>query len=815
MVASPKASGLRRRLWLRAAALQLGAFALCLAAEPPLSLTPREVGAREPPDFAPLYAGRNVIVRGVVSAPFFNFPGYALLPFEDARYGTVLEVLGDGHELESFHQGDEIEVQGVVSSHAGMVTIRPEQIRGLAHQTPPTPETVPPEAIQDFRHLGRALRTQARITEIGETTAGAYLSLATAKGEFRLLIPHGRGVRSASLAEYSVGDKIEATGVALQYCTTPPYDRWFELLVSNPRYITRTEKARSVPLAAIVAGVASLMLLGLVLWTRERRLRSQREHLRLTYQLGEQILGASSSEAIVAEIAQGMPALLGISRVNMYVYNRATKALDAISPGGNEVLSVSLSEPPGGTHAGVVACFHYKTLLAIPDIGRSPFPIAAPQGKTRPKSLMFVPMLAQGEVIGVLELDRDDRTHDFTADEQTLAQHLANQVGVAVRLLDQRSVQEQLFRTEKLAAVGRLISGVVNQLLTPLASISELADSALVKSRLTPAERDVLAIAAEAQKASSIVARLVSFATAEQGEARPVAVTTLIRNLIEFRERDWKASGIRVSDLTSPEPMFVLGSYGQLEQAFLTLFVYAEQSLVDVPQRSITIRTSPLGRRLLVEIGFSAPPDRRAPQETAAVLGVTRSVIAGHGGEVRLVEKNNAEPRFEVELPLTARDRGGIASPASLSPREGGRHATALLIEAEEAQQKQLLDLLAAQGYRVVPVSNADTGFELAQRMRFEAAFCSLHAPGLNWVELSERLQTRVGAFVLLSDRYDAELATDFEGDGRFVLNKPVQEADLARILSAIESSAPDSTTKPAVEPGSRGPERGKSPKPS
>jgi GAF domain-containing protein len=812
MVAYPKAGCLRHRFWLPVALL-VGA-SVSLAAERPLRLTPEEVGARMPPDFTPLYAGKHVVVRGVVSAPFFTFPGYALLPFEDARYGTVLEVSGDGRQFQAFRQGDDIEVEGVISSNAGMVTIRPDRIRALGHQTPPTPEIVPPEAILDFRHLGRLVRTQARITEIGENTAGAYLSLATAKGEFRLLIPHGRGVRSASLPDYAVGDRIEARGVALQYCTAPPYDRWFELLVSDPRYILRTEKARPVPLVAIVAGVASLMLLALVLWTRERRLRSQREHLRRTYQLGEQILGAATSEAILADITQALPALLGISRVNMYVYNRATKALDAISPASNEVMSVSLSEPPGGPHAGVVACFHYRTLLAIPDISRSPFPIAAPPGKTRPKSLMFVPMLAQGEVIGVLELVRDDRTHDFTADEQTLAQHLSNQVGVAVRLLDQRSVQEQLFRTEKLAAVGRLISGVVNQLLTPLASISELSDRALLKSRLTPAERDVLAIAAEAQKASSIVARLVSFATAEQGEARPVAVTTLIRNLIEFREHDWKASGIRVSDLTSTEPMFVLGSYGQLEQAFLNLFVYAEQSLVDVPQRSITIRTSPLGRRLLVEIAFNAPPDQRAaPQETAAVLGVTRSVIAGHGGEVRLLEKNNAEPRFEVELPLT-RERPGVAPAADLPSRDTGRRATALLIEPEEAPQKQLLDLLAAQGYRVVPVSNADTGFELAQRMRFEAAFCSLHAPGLNWVELSERLQSRVGAFILLSDGYDAELAADFEGEGRFVLSKPVQEADLTKILSAIDSATQVSAGRPSVEPGSRGSERGTSPKP-
>ena len=61
-------------------------------------------------------------------------------------------------------------------------------------------------------------------------------------------------------------------------------------------------------------------------------------------------------------------------------------------------------------------------------------------------------------------MDQRDRARVFSRDEQTLTQHLANQIGVAIKLLDQRSVREQLFRTEKLAAVGQLISGIVNDL---------------------------------------------------------------------------------------------------------------------------------------------------------------------------------------------------------------------------------------------------------------------------------------------------------------------------------------------------------------
>jgi GAF domain-containing protein len=541
----------------------------------------------------------------------------------------------------------------------------------------------------------------------------------------------------------------------------------------------------------LAVGLAVLCTLSFFVWNRARHMRRQRERLRKSYHLSEEILSASSPQAIYKRINEALVSILGVSRVHLYVYNRAARTLDALTGEHEEAVSISLSAPPGGTYAGAVACYHYRTLLAIPDIDRSPFPISGDNGEKAPKSLLFVPMLAQGEVVGILELDHAERAHDFTPDEQTLAQHLANQIGVAIRLLDQRSVQEQLYRTEKLAAVGRLISGVVNELQAPLSSISDLARRVLDKARAWGAEREVATIAAEAQRAAAMVARLVSFAANEQMEARPVSVTALLHNLLEFREGDWKASGIRVRDLTTSEPLFVMGLQGQLEQVFLNLLVHAEQSLADAPQKVITVRTSVLARRLLVEIAFTASAVSDKPEEAAGVLGITRSVIAGHGGEVRLIEKHGADPRFEIELPTTTPKERVAAGAAGGAVADFSRGLTALVIESEETAQRQILSLLAARGYRVVPVTNADTGLELANRMRFDAAFCSDHAPGLNWVELSERMLHRVGAFVLLSDGYRADLAADFEGDGCYVLAKPVQEAELDRLLRDLEPTVP------------------------
>jgi CheY-like chemotaxis protein len=351
--------------------------------------------------------------------------------------------------------------------------------------------------------------------------------------------------------------------------------------------------------------------------------------------------------------------------------------------------------------------------------------------------------------------------------------------------------------------VGRLISGVVNELQTPLASISDLAQRAVERYH-GPAERDLAAIAAEARRAASITARLVSFAAAEQSEARLVSLGGVLRGLIDFREGDWKASGIRLRDLTSREALTVLGSQGQLEQVFLNLLVHAEQALADAPEKTISIRTSVLAKRVLVEISFSAPSCSANPEETAAILGVTRSIVAGHGGEVRLIEKPNAVPQFEVELPLSSKERPAGHSPAAATPSfstplsQAGpalestkRSMTALVIDPEDGAQRQLMALLTGRGYRVVPVNNADTGFDLAQRMRFDVAFCSVHAPGLNWVELSERMQSRLGAFVLVSEGDDQELAADFEGDGRFVVAKPIQQADMVRVLRYLDRPAP------------------------
>jgi len=770
----------------------LATLVLCAAfARTPLTL--EEAGSRRAPDFTPIHAGESVTVKGVVSNRAVSFIEYAHLPIEDGRYGLVLE--GSGETLARLAPGDEVEVTGVISTRGGLPVLSTKDIRVISKQPVPVGRTVTTDELQGSRYFGQVVSTEGRVIEIGENAGGAYMLIGDTKNPYRLFAPFSPQDRSASFAAFEVDDKVRATGIASQYCMTLPYNRWYQLVVPRTSQVVRLGSRPFIRPRTVAMAVIGLLLVSFAWWRRERRLRLHREMMRSTFALGEEMMDAASSTEILKRIASTLPRIFKITHVNLYVLNRATKTLDSVASGPpGEMVSIRLEAPANGTQSGVVACFQNRALLAVPDTSRSPFAASGGGEEPAPRALLFVPMFAQGDLIGVLEMNHDFRQRHFSPDEQAVAQHLANQIGLAIKFLEQRSMREQLFRSEKLAAVGRLISGVVNELQAPLASISRTADLTLANPLPPAVARDLRAMSAESRRASEIVTRLVSFAKAEQAEAKPVELNQLLRSLIEFREREWKARGIQVRDNLLDAALHVIGTQGQLEQVFLNLLVHAEQSVADVPEKVIVLRTSLLAKRVMIEISYNGPstesledPFSKAAEgdNSALGLGLCRSIIAGHGGEIRFSHPPGSNPRFELEFPWTA-----VESQATTSRKDAaksGQLMTALLMEPEESVQRQLLNIMSSRGYRVVPARSAEVGLDLAQRMRFDIAFCSVRLPGLNWVELSERIQRQVTCFVLLSDGYDPVLAANFRGEGRFVLPKPIDERHLDRVLAYAE----------------------------
>ncbi len=755
----------------------------------PSNLTLQQAGSRIGHDFIPAYVDQQVVVTGQISAhPIWITDAYFLAIQDEANYGILLRP--SAAQLQGLDPGDWVEAQGTIVNRAGSPVLVPQTLRLLRHRPAPAPKVVIASELASFRYLGVLVSTENLVTGKDQNGGGDALLIGPKNQNLYAFLPRARRDSGPQLSGFRVGDRIRITGIASQYCTLPPYDRYFEVLVPTPSSIVIIERGWVIQPPFLLAALILAGVLAIIWWFRERRMASLRRQMRLLNSLGEQVIGATSSTEILRRLTLHLTALSNATGVGLYIHNRGSKVLEGIHTSSSAVDVIDPEAPASSMATGVAACFRKHTMLAIPDTRRSPH-FRKEEAAVSPRSVLFVPMFAQAELMGVLDIHHSRHFHYFSEAEQAAMQHLANQIATALKLQEQHSMREQLFRSEKLAAAGQLISDVANELRSPLQSIDMLA-SALRTQNGDGAHPELESITTEARRANEIVGRLVSFANVEQSQAEPLDLNAILSGLLKFRAPEWKAKGVEIKSHLAVKRAIVLGSPGQIEQVLLNLLVDAEKSAAEARDKVITVSSSLLAKRVLVEIAYpTRGPDSRGDSTDgdhagsgALGLGVCRGIIEGHGGEFRVVRTAPGQARFDIELPVIEA-RQTSSDPSQLS--EAIRQLTVLVVEPDGKVQRKLVETLGNRGDRVVPVSSAEEGLDIVERLRFDMVICAVRLPGLNWVQFCERVRLRVGGFVLLTDAFNSDVGRAFRNSEGYVLTKPVDETDLYRICRAIE----------------------------
>jgi K+-sensing histidine kinase KdpD/CheY-like chemotaxis protein len=546
----------------------------------------------------------------------------------------------------------------------------------------------------------------------------------------------------------------------------------------------------------LLGAVAVLALLAGGWWLRERRLGAQRASMRALHALSEDIISASTPSEIAEILAARIPEATRATSINLYLFDRRSKALERVSTAADpEPMVAPVDAPPDGLASAAVVCFRNRTTLNIPDVRRSPLVKVGPK-TSLPRAALFAPLMEHNEVLGVLEVHNDRKFGYFRPEEQAALHHLANQAAASLKLQEQQAMREQLFRSEKLAVTGQLISGIANDLRAPLDRIVALAESLMASAGAPAPEADLHRLSAEANRASEIVWRLVSFARQDQSGQQRVNVHALVSGLARFREPEWRVLGVHPQVHVGHEASEVAGYEGQLEQAFLNLLVYAEQRAAASQAKTIVIKTSVLANRFLLEIDYSPPngPDAEpdpfaeaASAETGAPgLEVCLGILRNHGGEARMLRRSGV-CGFEIELPLAPADPPEVPAGEAARPK---RSLTLALVDPDLSAQRALVTLLGAKGHRVVPAT-VESAADIVQRLRFDAVLWAVRAGGSGWSEFHDRFRASIPSFVLISDNYDHDLARSLAPRGGFLLASPVQEQKLSEVLREIAARTP------------------------
>ncbi len=552
-----------------------------------------------------------------------------------------------------------------------------------------------------------------------------------------------------------------------------------------------------LPVPLLWGGLGALALFAGGWWFRERRLSRQRGAMRALHALSEDIIAASSPAEIAELLAGRLPEATRATSIALYLFNPRSKALERVPTSSDpEPMAAPLDSPPDGLASAAVVCFRNRTQLNIPDVRRSPLVNVGPK-TSLPRAALFMPVMTHSEALGVLEVHNDRKLGYFKPEEQAGVHHLANQAAASLKLQEQQAIREQLFRSEKLAATGQLISGVASDLRAPLDSILQLAESLTAAAGKPAPEPELRRLSAEATRASEIVWRLVSFARQDQASPQRFNFSQLMIGLARFREPEWRILGLKQQVQASAEPAWVAGVESQIEQVCLNLLVYAERRAAESAAKTILVKTTVLAGHAVTEIEYSPPGDPAAEPDpfTAAQpeilpgrpnLEVCLGILRNHGGDARL-RRRSGLCAFEIELPLAP--AAAETADSEVKADEHARPLTLLLVDPDPQAQRSLVTALGSKGHRVVP-SSAEVAGDILQRLRFDAVLWAVHAGRNGWAEFHDRFRSSIPAFVVISDSYDPELARSLSPRSGFLLTRPVQEKKLAEILTEISARA-------------------------
>lgn len=313
-------------------------------------------------------------------------------------------------------------------------------------------------------------------------------------------------------------------------------------------------------------------------------------------------------------------------------------------------------------------------------------------------SAICAPMQARKGVLGIIHIDTVTPENPLDRDDLRLLAAVGVLAGSAVEsaLLYEkvaydkaqmhvknqqlRLAHNQLIHSEKLAATGRLASGIVHDVKNPLTVIMGYAG--LIRSKLRKQRPDLaesLGIAddlAHIEKGidycTEVINGLLRFVKPGDPAKQPVAINQLIETTLAFVHVETRKAGVRIETRFDENLPPVSIDESQIKQVVINLLLNAVQAM-DKPERSIvilselipregqswvrvTFRDNGRGmtdeqRRHIFEPFYSTKEQGTGPGGTGLGLAVSFTIMESHNGLIEVDSEPGAGSTFSIMLP--------------------------------------------------------------------------------------------------------------------------------------------------------------------
>jgi two-component system NtrC family sensor kinase len=278
------------------------------------------------------------------------------------------------------------------------------------------------------------------------------------------------------------------------------------------------------------------------------------------------------------------------------------------------------------------------------------------------RSTMCVPLVAKGEVLGVMHIDTKESVHAFSEDDLTFLSSLANELAV---WLDYLKLQDDMIRNERMAAIGQTITGIahnVKNILLLSKAGSQLMDRNLEDGSLDTVRENWGIIKRAIDNISNLVQDMLEYSRPRIAEKTTCDVNAIIRDTCMTFEHQLTEKNIELLfDLDSNLSAFLLDAKG-FEKCLLNLLTNAYEAITH-QQGKISVKTQLTSDGALVvyfrDNGVGIPSDKihkifypffttKGSRGTGIGLAMTKKFIDDMGGKIAVDSSEEEGTTFTI-----------------------------------------------------------------------------------------------------------------------------------------------------------------------